>query len=389
MLTIMTEDLTCTFTSTSAQATKRLAALLAPHLEPDDVIVFSGGLGAGKTQFTQGLARGLGITAPVVSPTFNLVLEYAGGRLPLFHFDWYRLTKASELEDIGFFDLLEAGGLRMDAQVALNSMTITGDAPSGRLELLLKALVNLANGRTLNRAEFQAFAANEQLRDRTLEDELMLRLNPGYAYTRSRDPQVLSAETQEKAERFFAERFARMNDGVLILAGDLSEEQVKRLLTRYLGNFSTGKGATPRKAVELTLPGGTSTYTGTGPEKGIFLLQSAEYADVNAMFARGGVQTVASYAEAFRQLEADKCDAVICDISYFAYQDMMKVGMFANIVTLSSEHYAVGFAKDNPDAPAMIAEINRAFKQLDSDGQIRVLCDKYAAYGANYGDWCA
>ena len=117
-------------------------------------------------------------------------------------------------------------------------------------------------------------------------------------------------------------------------------------------------------------------------------LMQTEYADANATFAQGGVQTVASYAEAFRQLEAELCDAVICDISYFAYQDMVKAGMFANIVTLSSEHYAVGFAKDNPDAAAMIAEINRAFKQLDSDGQIRALCDKYAAYGADYGAWC-
>lgn len=107
----MANGLTYRRVTASPQATKQLAATLAPYLKPDDVIVLTGNLGAGKTQFVQGVAAALGVTGAVVSPTFNLVLEYDGGRLPLYHFDWYRLDDASQLEDIGYFDLIESGGV--------------------------------------------------------------------------------------------------------------------------------------------------------------------------------------------------------------------------------------------------------------------------------------
>ena len=75
------------------------------------VIAFSGDLGAGKTAFTRGLARGLGIADRVTSPTFTIVNEYEGGRLPLFHFDLYRLSSPDELFDIGWEDYLSRGGV--------------------------------------------------------------------------------------------------------------------------------------------------------------------------------------------------------------------------------------------------------------------------------------
>ena len=107
----MANGLTYKRVCTAPEATKQLAATLAPYLQPNDVIVLTGDLGAGKTQFVQGVARGLGVRDAVVSPTFNLVLVYEGGRLPLYHFDWYRLDEAAQLEDIGYFDLIEAGGV--------------------------------------------------------------------------------------------------------------------------------------------------------------------------------------------------------------------------------------------------------------------------------------
>ena len=80
-------------------------------LTPGTVIAFLGDLGAGKTAFTRGLARGLGIRDSVTSPTYTIVNEYLSGRLPLFHFDMYRLHSAEDLFDIGWEDYLERGGV--------------------------------------------------------------------------------------------------------------------------------------------------------------------------------------------------------------------------------------------------------------------------------------
>ena len=97
--------------SNSPRETEEIGAALAGKLGPGAVVAFTGDLGAGKTAFTRGLARGLGIEERVTSPTFTIVNEYEGGRLPLFHFDMYRLGSADELFDIGWEDYLARGGV--------------------------------------------------------------------------------------------------------------------------------------------------------------------------------------------------------------------------------------------------------------------------------------
>lgn len=99
------------FCSRSVEQTQAAAALLADLLEPGSVIAFDGDLGAGKTHFVQGLAQGLGVKSALTSPTFNVMSSYPEGRLPLYHFDLYRLEDALELEDIAFYDLVEADGV--------------------------------------------------------------------------------------------------------------------------------------------------------------------------------------------------------------------------------------------------------------------------------------
>ncbi len=97
--------------SDGPEQTEALGRRLAARLRPGDVVAFTGELGAGKTAFTRGLAQGLGILERVTSPTFTIVNEYEGGRLPLFHFDMYRLSCAGELFDIGWEDYLLRGGV--------------------------------------------------------------------------------------------------------------------------------------------------------------------------------------------------------------------------------------------------------------------------------------
>lgn len=95
----------------SPEETEEFARQLAQSLRPGTFLSLTGDLGAGKTVFTRGLARGLGIEKDVPSPTFTLMRQYLEGRLPLYHFDVYRLTDEDELDDAGFFDASMADGV--------------------------------------------------------------------------------------------------------------------------------------------------------------------------------------------------------------------------------------------------------------------------------------
>ena len=99
------------FYTNAPEETEAIGEFIAPQLQPGTVIAFRGDLGAGKTAFTRGLARGLNASARVTSPTYTIVNEYLGGKMPLFHFDMYRLGSSDELFDIGWEDYLQRGGI--------------------------------------------------------------------------------------------------------------------------------------------------------------------------------------------------------------------------------------------------------------------------------------
>ena len=107
----MTKEDTMIYLTNSPEETEAVGAALARQLNSGAVIAYRGDLGAGKTAFTRGLARGLGYTGLVTSPTYTIVQEYLGGRLPLFHFDMYRLSSSDDLWDIGWEDYLDRGGV--------------------------------------------------------------------------------------------------------------------------------------------------------------------------------------------------------------------------------------------------------------------------------------
>ena len=95
----------------SPAETEAVGAALGAIIPAGTILAYRGDLGAGKTAFTRGLARGLGCTDLVTSPTYTIVNEYLGGRLPLFHFDMYRLASADDLWDIGWEDYLDRNGI--------------------------------------------------------------------------------------------------------------------------------------------------------------------------------------------------------------------------------------------------------------------------------------
>ena len=99
------------YITNSPSETEAVGAALGKILPPGTVLAYRGDLGAGKTAFTRGLAKGLGCTDIVTSPTYTIVNEYLSGRLPLFHFDMYRLASSDDLWDIGWEEYLERGGV--------------------------------------------------------------------------------------------------------------------------------------------------------------------------------------------------------------------------------------------------------------------------------------
>ncbi|MBQ8830648.1 MAG: tRNA (adenosine(37)-N6)-threonylcarbamoyltransferase complex ATPase subunit type 1 TsaE [Oscillospiraceae bacterium] len=124
-----------TIISSSWEQTFEAGKALAEKLTPGDVLAFHGDLGAGKTVFIRGLAEGLGLDARVTSPTFTIVNEY-GGKIPLFHFDMYRLSGSDELFEIGWEDYLARGGI-----CAVEWSEITEDAfPENTINIYIKKI---------------------------------------------------------------------------------------------------------------------------------------------------------------------------------------------------------------------------------------------------------
>lgn len=119
------------FITNSAEETEQLGERIASKLKGMEVIALFGGLGMGKTAFTRGLARGLGADDVVSSPTFALVNEYSG-RVPVYHFDMYRVTSWDDLYSTGFFDYLDTGVLIIEW-----SENIEGALPENALRITI------------------------------------------------------------------------------------------------------------------------------------------------------------------------------------------------------------------------------------------------------------
>ena len=139
------------YITNSPVETEALGAALAARLVPGTILAYRGDLGAGKTAFTRGLARGLGCTDLVTSPTYTIVNEYLGGRLPLFHFDMYRLRSSEDLWDIGWEDYLDREGI-----CAVEWSENVADAMEGAVTVTIEKLGEGSRRITIEGGEFLA-----------------------------------------------------------------------------------------------------------------------------------------------------------------------------------------------------------------------------------------
>ena len=139
------------YTTTSPAETEAIGAALGKILPAGTVIAYRGDLGAGKTAFTRGLAKGLGCTDLVTSPTYTIVNEYLGGRLPLFHFDMYRLRSSDDLFDIGWDDYLDRNGI-----CAVEWSENVDDAMEGAVSITIEKLGEDTRRITIEGGDFLA-----------------------------------------------------------------------------------------------------------------------------------------------------------------------------------------------------------------------------------------
>ena len=187
-----------------------------------------------------------------------------------------------------FRDYLAVNGIELETTVRATRTILQGSAPSQKLPTLLKCLQGLANHRSLDARAFEAFARNHALQGESVEDRLFSEIEPGYALSLRRNPATLSAGTQVKAEHLYEACFSRMNQGMLVLCGDLEDAAVKRLLTRTLGAFRTEKSQLARKAARLQPRSGALILSGTD-EPGIHILMDAEYPLTAAGYFSAGI----------------------------------------------------------------------------------------------------
>ena len=217
--------------------------------------------------------------------------------------DMLSLYNAGGLSAPDFRDHLAVNGISMDSQVALTYTSIHGEAPSSKLPTLLKALLALANGRTVNRGEFDILLRNAKWAREPMDNRLYAMMYPGFSYSSKKYTTGLNPGTQAKAAQFYESLFSRMNDGMLIIVGDVDEATVRRVLLRYLGGFRTQRGAAARKSVRYQPRPGTVTKREEGSRKGVYVRLDAEYPLTGVNYAAAEVAVEALRRQLVRSLD--------------------------------------------------------------------------------------
>ena len=215
--------------------------------------------------------------------------------------DMFYMYDAGGLSCHAFQDIMASSGISMVPDVGVFCMSLSGDAPSGMLSFLLKSINALAKDRNFNWGAFEAYSRSQSLRSIPTEDKLSLLMDTGFHYESAKKAGVLSAETARKADKYFQTRFARMNDGILILAGDLEEGVVKKLLLKQLGGFDTDRGMLNRPQVELRPIVGTRTLEGNGP-RALHIMMDTEYSVTAQSYYMGDIAAEALRTSLVRHL---------------------------------------------------------------------------------------
>ncbi len=184
-----------------------------------------------------------------------------------FFSDMLWLYDIAGMNGVDFMKIMSANGVDMKARVSLSDMRIFGSAPSGKLSLVLKSLASVANERRLNQASFDAY---KNLTVPTLRTDVLDSLMyPDYLYSSAKRPSGLVPDLLAHAHEYFNKEFIKVNDGVLVIVGDLEKEHAQKTLERYLGAFRVSNVLASRPSIPYRFRVGETTYASEGENKSI------------------------------------------------------------------------------------------------------------------------
>ena len=216
-----------------------------------------------KGRFTYGL---------MVKGGYASVKDLSAGEGAFFS-DMLSLYDVAGLSGKNFQRMLKVNGVDLQGRVSVSDLRIQGSAPSSRFGLVLKALLSLANDRSLNPAAFDAYRKRELARLQTdFLDKLMY---PDYAYSDRKSPAGLTPQTLVHADGYFSNQFMRMNDGVFVIMGDLPEATLQKTLSRHLGGFRVSRSTVNRPSLSYKLHQGKTTYSFDGSPTDIRIAMAA------------------------------------------------------------------------------------------------------------------
>lgn len=234
--------------------------------------------------------------------------------------DYLDLCYVAGLKGTDFRKLLAAERIDMQTRVNLSNTLVNGYAPKEKMGLLMKSLAALARDRRPDKSAFSYYMACEELALKLNEGTRLARMTaidsimcPGYKYSSYKSPGKLDAGLAAKAEKFYTGQFAKMNDGVLAIVGDIEENALKKVLLEYIGAFPTKETAFRRPVVKYQPVSGWSTYTVDGVRGSIDVVMSARMPLTAENYASAAV---ASMILEQRLAEAVAEAGMTMDISY-------------------------------------------------------------------------
>lgn len=190
----------------------------------------------------------------LVKGSYSRIKEVSGHDWAYFQ-DMLNLYNVAGMPSARFRNMLSANGIDLDCEASPSEIFIRGSAPSERLHLLFKSLLSLAEDRSLDTKAFAYYKKCEALRHAYSKTEIQYKktvldsiINQGNEYSAYKRASGLHSGLQENAEKVYAKAFSRMNDGVLIIIGDMEEAYVRKQLLQYMGSFNTDRASSHRSA---------------------------------------------------------------------------------------------------------------------------------------------